>query len=136
MNVERGFQLQDLRGILKRRASLIATLAFGVFLLSVLIAFWLPNQYSAATMLLVEPQVISKEILKGGSEKSNLNQRLHIMTAQILSRGRLSRIIDDLKLYPSESRRWTREEVIDYMREAHPCRTGSARAGARRSSPE
>jgi polysaccharide chain length determinant protein (PEP-CTERM system associated) len=116
MNVERGFQLQDLRRILKRRAALIATLAFGVFLLSILIAFWLPNQYSAATMLLVEPQVISKEILKAGSEKSNLNQRLHIMTAQILSRSRLSRIIDDLKLYPSESRRWTREEVIDYMR--------------------
>jgi polysaccharide chain length determinant protein (PEP-CTERM system associated) len=116
MNVERGFQLQDLRGILRRRATLIARVAFGVFLLSIVIAFWLPNQYQAAAMLLVEPQVISKEILKEGTEKSNLNQRLHIMTAQILSRGRLSRIIDDLKLYPSESKRWTRQEVIDYMR--------------------
>jgi polysaccharide chain length determinant protein (PEP-CTERM system associated) len=116
MNVERGFQLQDLRAVLARRASLIAGVAFGVFLLSIVIAFWLPNQYSASTMLLVEPQVISKEILKEGTEKSNLNQRLHIMTAQILSRGRLSRVIDDLKLYPSESQRWTREQVIDYMR--------------------
>src|SRR5215472_3444086 len=116
MSVERGSQFQDLRGVLKRRASLIATVAFAVFLFSILIAFWLPNQYQAATMLLVEPQVISKEILKAGAEKSNLNQRLDIMTAQILSRGRLSKIIDDLKLYRSESQRWTREEVIDYMR--------------------
>ena len=76
MNVERGFQLQDLRGIFKRRASLMTTIALGVFLLSVLIAFWLPNQYSAAAMLLVEPQVISREILKAGVEKSDLNQRL------------------------------------------------------------
>jgi polysaccharide chain length determinant protein (PEP-CTERM system associated) len=116
MNAEQGFQLQDFRSVWKRRASLILSVAFGVFLLSFLIAFWLPNQYTAATMLLVEPQVISKEILKTGVEKSDLNQRLHIMTAQIFSRGRLSKIIDDLKLYPSESRRWTREEVIDYMR--------------------
>ena len=116
MNVDRGFQLQELRGVFKRRASLVASIAFAVFLLSVVVAFWLPNQYSSAAMLLVEPQVISKEILKTGAEKSDLNQRLHIMTAQILSRGRLSRIIDDLKLYPSKSQRWTREEVIDYMR--------------------
>jgi polysaccharide chain length determinant protein (PEP-CTERM system associated) len=116
MNIERGFQLQDLRGMLKRRASLIAGVALAVLLLSILIAFWLPNQYSAAAMLLVEPQVISREILKTGVEKSDLNQRLHIMTAQILSRGRLSKIIDEFKLYPSESRWRSREEVIDYMR--------------------
>src|SRR5215469_3033346 len=116
MNADRGFQLQDLRGIWQRRAPLMAGVALGVFLLSVLIAFWLPNQYSAATMLLVEPQVISKEILKAGMEKSDLNQRLHIMTSQILSRGRLSKVIDDLRLYTSESKRWTREEIIEYMR--------------------
>jgi polysaccharide chain length determinant protein (PEP-CTERM system associated) len=116
MNVERGFQLRDLKGLFQRRASLMFSVALGVFLLSVLVAFWLPNQYTAAAMLLVEPQVISKEIMKEGVEKSDLNQRLHIMTAQILSRGRLSKIIDDFKLYPRESRWWTREEVIDYMR--------------------
>jgi len=91
-------------------------ITFAIFLLAILVAAWLPNQYSAWATLLVEPQVISEDILKPGVKKSDLNARLHIMTMQILSRGRLSKIIDDLKLYPSESERWTREEVIDYMR--------------------
>jgi len=116
MNVERGFQLQDLRGVLRRRAPLMGTVTLGAVLLSILIAGWLPNQYSARTTLLVEPQVISEDILKAGVRKSDLNQRLHIMTMQILSRGRLSKIIDDMKLYPKESEKWTREDVIDYMR--------------------
>jgi len=116
MNVDRSFQLQDLRRLLRRRAPLMIGVSFAVFLLAILLAAWLPNQYSAWATLLVEPQVISEEILKPGVRKSDLNQRLHIMTMQILSRGRLSKIIDDLKLYPSESERWTREEVIDYMR--------------------
>ncbi len=38
------------------------------------------------------------------------------MTMQILSRPRLSKIIDDLKLYPEQSEEMTREEVIEYMR--------------------
>jgi len=116
MNVDRGLQLQDLRGLLRRRLPLMSTVAFGIVLFTILIAGWLPNQYSASATLLVEPQVISEDILKAGLKKSDLNQRLHIMTMQILSRGRLSRIIDDLKLYPSLSQRWSREQVIEYMR--------------------
>jgi polysaccharide chain length determinant protein (PEP-CTERM system associated) len=42
--------------------------------------------------------------------------RLHLMTMQILSRSRLSKIIDELKLYPEESKEKTREQVIDMMR--------------------
>ena len=42
--------------------------------------------------------------------------RLHLMTMQILSRARLSKVIDDLKLYPEESKEKTREQVIDLMR--------------------
>ena len=56
MNVDRGFQLQELRGVFKRRASLVVSIAFGVFLLSVLVAFWLPNQYSSAAMLSLVPR--------------------------------------------------------------------------------
>jgi polysaccharide chain length determinant protein (PEP-CTERM system associated) len=94
----------------------MGAVTLGAVLLSILIAGWLPNRYSAWTTLLVEPQVISEDILKAGVKKSDLNQRLHIMTMQILSRGRLSKIIDDMKLYPSQSEKWTREDVIDYMR--------------------
>ncbi len=48
--------------------------------------------------------------------RAELENRLHLMTMQILSRGRLSKIITELDLYPEESKEMTREEVISLMR--------------------
>jgi polysaccharide chain length determinant protein (PEP-CTERM system associated) len=117
MDFEQGFRLSDLAEMLKRRGSAIGITAGAVFLVFVVAAAVLPAEYSASTMLLVEPQTISKRLVEAGLEESNLNDRLHLMTSQILSRGRLSRIIDDLGLYADESRQTTREEVIDLMRQ-------------------
>jgi polysaccharide chain length determinant protein (PEP-CTERM system associated) len=72
--------------------------------------------YEAWTTLLVEPQTISKGLIEPTLEESELEGRLHLMTMQILSRGRLSRIITELGLYPEESQEMTREEVISLMR--------------------
>jgi polysaccharide chain length determinant protein (PEP-CTERM system associated) len=116
MDFEQGFRLSDLGEMLKRRGPIIGITAGAVFLLFVVVAAVLPAEYSASTMLLVEPQTISKRLVEAGLEESNLNDRLHLMTSQILSRGRLSRIIDDLGLYTDESQEMTREEVIDLMR--------------------
>lgn len=116
MNVEQGFQLNDLGGIVRRRLPLIAAIAGSIFAVALLIASWLPPRYESYATLLIEPQVISRKLVESGMEKSDLNQRLHLMTMQILSRSRLSKIIDDLQLYPEESEKMTREEVIEMMR--------------------
>jgi polysaccharide chain length determinant protein (PEP-CTERM system associated) len=87
-----------------------------MFLASVVVAAILPNRYQAWVTLLVEPQTISSKLVEAGIAESDLNSRLHLMTMQILSRGRLSKVIDDLSLYPEESQRMTREEVISLMR--------------------
>ena len=42
-------------------------------------------------------------LVESGVPQSDLNERLHLMTARILSRPRLSRIIDDLGLYKDEA---------------------------------
>ncbi len=117
MNVEEGLQLTDLRGILRRRWGVMVNVAAAVFLGSVVLAALLPNRYEAWTTILVEPQKISKELVEAGIEDTDLNARLHLMATQILSRPRLSKIIDEFHLYPNESKRKTREEVIDLMRE-------------------
>ena len=117
MNVDEGFQLRDIPVVLRRRLPVAATLAAAVFLASIVLAALLPNRYDAFTTLLVSPQTVSKKLVEPGVEESDLNQRLHLMTMQILSRGRLSRVIDDLHLYPEESKEYTREEVIDLMRD-------------------
>jgi len=116
MAEEQSFQLTDLRDVLRRRGPTALAIAFGVVLGSILLASWLPSRYEAFATLLVEPQTISKKLLEANVEESDLNKRLHLMTMQILSRPRLSKIIDELKLYPDLSKEETREEVIDHMR--------------------
>lgn len=116
MTEDQGFRLGDLRSIVRRRLPIMAAVAGTVFLLSVVVAALLPNVYQASATLLIEPQSISKKLVEAGVAESDLNNRLHLMTMQILSRPRLSKIIDDLKLYPEESERMTREEVIEFMR--------------------
>ncbi len=88
--------------------------------LIILAIFWvvmaLPNEYASYATVLVEPQSIDEELVRAGVQAQDLQKRLGIMSAQILSRQRLSKLIDDLNLYPEESKAMTRQEVIDIMR--------------------
>lgn len=113
---EREFRLEDLVGMFRRRWRMLVAVAGGISLLAVLIAAILPNRFVAATTLLVEPQSVSKRLVDDGKADEDLMNRLHLLTMQILSRARLSRIIDDLGLYAEMSEEKTREEVIEYMR--------------------
>jgi polysaccharide chain length determinant protein (PEP-CTERM system associated) len=117
MNVEEVFQLKDLWPMIQRRMALSGAVAGVTLLGAVALAAWLPNRYAASATILVEPQAISERLIESGLEQSDLNKRLNIMTAQILSRPRLSRIIDDMKLFAEESEDLTREEIIELMRE-------------------
>jgi succinoglycan biosynthesis transport protein ExoP len=116
MNVEGGLQLGDLWGTVRRRGKVAAFTALGIFLASYWLAMALPNVYTSYATVLVEPQSVDEELVRAGVAASDLNERLHLMTAQILSRPRLSRIIDELELYSDESEYMLREEVIDLMR--------------------
>jgi len=116
MNADQGFQL-DLLGALRRRGALIACVTGMIFLAGYWVAMALPNEYRAYATLLVEPQAVSDRLVVSGSQDTDLNDRLHLMTAEILSRPRLSKVIDELELYREESEELTRQEVIDLMRE-------------------
>lgn len=116
MNVEEGFQIKDLAGMVRRRIGVATVVAGAIALVAVVLAAWLPNRFQASATVLVEPQAISQRLIESGLQESDLNKRLNIMTAQILSRPRLSRIIDDMTLYEKESEEMTREEIIEMMR--------------------
>ena len=116
MNVEGGLQITDLKGIARRRGKLAALTALLIFLASYWLAMALPNIYTSYATVLVEPQAVAEDLVRAGVQDSDLNERLHQMTAEILSRPRLSRIIDELDLYPEESEYMLRDEVIDLMR--------------------
>jgi polysaccharide biosynthesis transport protein len=113
---ERGFSLNDVVGIFRRRLRLILVVAGSSLLISIVVAALLRNEFSVYATILVEPQSISKKLVESGEVEQDAMNRLHLMTMQILSRSRLSKVIDELKLYPKESERKTREQVIDMMR--------------------
>ena len=113
MNVEGGIQLADLWGIARRRAKLVVATSTGVALAFYWIAMALPNQYESYATVLVTPQTVDPALVAAGVPESDLNNRLYLMTAEILSRGRLSKIIDDLGLYSDESEYMVREQIID-----------------------
>ncbi len=115
MNAEAGFQLADLKGVVRRRAKTVVGVALVVSLASFWLAMSLPNQYESYATLLVQPQTVDPKLVEAAVAESDLNRRLHLMAAQILSRPRLSRIIDELGLYEDESRYLTRDEVISLM---------------------
>jgi len=116
MNIDGGLQVGDLGGILRRRAKLVGATTLGVMLAVYWVAMALPNVFTSYATVLVEPQAVAEGLVKAGVAQSDINQRLHLMTAQILARPRLSKIIDDLGLYKDESKYLLREEVIDLMR--------------------
>jgi len=116
MDSEQGIQLDDVKRILQRRVHpVVATLTAGV-LLATFIAAILPNEYESQATLLIEPQTISKNLVESNLSETELNSRLHLISMQILSRGRLSKVIDEFDVYPELERKQTREEVIEMMR--------------------
>jgi polysaccharide chain length determinant protein (PEP-CTERM system associated) len=116
MDAEQGFQLSEIKGMLQRRLGLVLAIAGTIFLLTVFVSSILENEFESAAMLLIEPQSISERLVESNLADSDLNSRLHLIHIQIMSRGRLSRVIDDLDVYPEESEELTREEVIELMR--------------------
>jgi len=116
MDSEQGIQLDDLKHILERRSRLVLAVLAGALLLATFIAAILPNQYESRATLLIEPQTISEKLVEPNLAQTELNKRLHILSMEILSRGRLSKVIDEFDVYPELEDEMTREEIIEKMR--------------------
>jgi len=115
MTNQAGIQI-DFIGTLKRRAYIASVIAGVITLFVYWVAMALPNQYTASAVLLVEPQTVNGKLIEPGASGIDLNERLNLMTAQILSRTRLSKIIEELQLFEKESKSMTRQEIVDEMR--------------------
>jgi polysaccharide chain length determinant protein (PEP-CTERM system associated) len=116
MNSQQIPQMPDIGGMIRRRLKLMLTVAAIGFLALYLVAMALPNQYTSSATILVEPQAVDEGLVSAGVRESDLKERLGIMTAEILRRARLSRLIDEFDLYAEESASKQRSEVIDIMR--------------------
>jgi polysaccharide chain length determinant protein (PEP-CTERM system associated) len=114
--------LQNSLAIIKESLSVITRHGWGIFLSSVLLAVsgiiaisLLPNMYRATTTILVDPQKIPERYV-ASTVTSDPNERLNMLTQQVLSGTKLQEIIEQFKLYKDLRKKRSREEVLDFVR--------------------
>jgi protein tyrosine kinase modulator len=79
------------------------------------VARLLPNKYKSQTLILVVPQQVPESYVKS-TVTMRVEDRLHSITQQILSRTRLEQIIKEFNLYQGERRTGIMEDVVEQMR--------------------
>ena len=97
-----------------RRLWWFAWLAIGV-LGGITLNIFQPRIYQAHTSILIIPQRVPVSMV-APTVTADLNERLNMITQQILSRTRLERIIPEFNLYQDERRTMIMEDVIEQMR--------------------
>jgi succinoglycan biosynthesis transport protein ExoP len=101
--------------VLRRRWALC--LAVFLLVLAVGIAyclFW-PRVYEATALVVVQPQKVPGSIVKP-TVTSKMEERLQIITQQVLSRTRLMEIIDRFDLYPKSRHKAVPDDLAERMR--------------------
>lgn len=75
----------------------------------------LPNVYRSETSILIVPPRVPKDYVRP-TVTAQIDERLQMISQQILSRSRLERIIQEFNLYQEERRTRIMEDVIEQMR--------------------
>lgn len=107
----------DVKRILRRYWWIPAFITVTLGSIGLAASLVLPKKYTSSTLVLVEPQAVSK-ILVQPVITDDLNQRMASMKAQILSRSRLEPIITKFDLYPMERKTTHMEDLVDKLKSA------------------
>jgi polysaccharide biosynthesis transport protein len=100
--------------ILRRRKLLIVLVFAAVAASAASFARYLPDLYRANATVLVERQVPESYVRSAVS--GELESRMHVIKQEILSRSRLTELIDRFNLYPELRSRESLDTVLDQMR--------------------
>lgn len=100
--------------ILRYRWTILVPVALGIAA-APLLGRLAPLRYRSEAMILVVPQQVPDKFVQATVVES-IEDRLPAITAQILSRARLERIILDMDLYKQERSRQVMEDVVQTMR--------------------
>src|SRR6266545_434527 len=98
-----------------RRRKILAAAAFGTVLAAaVSFAVYLPDLYQASALVLVE-RPFNESIIRP-AVAGELESRLHVIKQEILSRDRLTALVNRFQLYPSLRRRMGIEDILAQTR--------------------
>ena len=132
MHDQEGISLDQVKGIIRRQRGIFITLFLLTWIAALSTALLLPAIYRAESTILIEEQQIPQEFVQT-TITSYVEERLQVITQQIMSRPRLQEVINRFKLYPEMQKRHTREEIIARLRTNITLQTISADVVDRRT---
>jgi polysaccharide biosynthesis transport protein len=113
--MDNGIQLDEIRGIIRRRLKSFIIVFFAVIFIAAVIALAWPPSYLSKATILVESQQIPQDYVKSAIT-TYVEERLEVIKQQVMSRSKLQEIIDQFGLYSDDKERYTSSEIIDEMR--------------------
>lgn len=114
MNEQQG--LAELIGAFKRHKNKFLVCSLSLFFIVAIIALVLPPVYKSSAIILIEQQDIPSDLVRS-TITSYADQRVQIISQQVMTTSNLTKIIKKYNLYPQQLKTKTREEVIDIMRD-------------------
>ena len=123
---------KHLKGVIRRRKKIFIIIFLLVFLLTGAIALILPPIYRSEATIRIEEQQIPEDYVKS-TITGYAEERIEMITRQILSRTRLMEIINQFNVYPEMRDRYTMEQIIGKTRRDIDLETISANVIDRRT---
>lgn len=111
-------QTKDLRDywlFFQRRKKQIVLIMAVLLTLSLVVAFLLPPTYRSTATILIEEQEIPPELVRS-TITSYADQRIQVISQQVMTRANLMQVVEKYNLYPSKRKHETTEEILERIR--------------------
>lgn len=110
-------QIREYFDIARRRKMWVILISLSVIIATVMVARGLPNIYRAETVILVDPQKVPDSYVPS-TVSSSITDRLSTIRQQVMSPSQLTRLIDELGLFPELRKKLTDQDLIARMQKA------------------
>jgi polysaccharide chain length determinant protein (PEP-CTERM system associated) len=114
INPARSYNIDDYIEIFRRRIWYFIIPFFAIMTGTVLYAAFAPRLYKASTLVLVSPQKVPEAFVQS-TVTSGIEERLQSISQEVMSRTRLETVISEFRLYQKESKKLSKEQVVELM---------------------
>lgn len=128
---DQGPSLRELIGVARRHALRMVAVALLVLGVALPAALLWPAVYRSSATILVEEQEIPRELVRS-TITTYADERIQVISQQVMTRATLTRIVEKYDLYPRERRYVSNEEILDRMRRDIKLQTVNAEAASPR----
>ena len=108
-------ELSEIKGMIRRQRWLFLKLFLLGWVVVWGISWGMPSIYRSGTLILVEQPAVPEKLVASNID-IDIQRQLDSITEQILSRTRLSRIIETLNLYSEERKHKSADDLVEQMR--------------------